>query len=299
MFLAFLINLYIILAFLLIPYFTIIEHANILYTKLIAIALIPVVMFGIKKKLISHFFKTHLILSIIFFFYIAIDSTNSMLEDKIGITSAVIKVFLPFSIPAFIAIILLFLKIKISQNRKIVHCILNLFTVANTVFSYYFFIVITYIILIFFLEPDSSLNPQYPTIQEYPQAIAKLSDKTYRTKHFPKDISPNMKNYLFITDADPRGWNIDYLSICADKEYISNLLKTQEHNILKKINFSEISMYYRYLEVSFDINTPDTYTAYILKNENNDDNYTSGMVISEEKNNIIFFYANFNLKIEN
>ena len=298
MFLAFLINLYIILAFLLVPYFTKIDYANIPYITLAVIALIPVVISGIKKKLISHFFKTHLILSIIYFISITSYITYSISDYDFPTNSSIIHIFLLYNIPTFIAVILLLLKIKISQNRKIVHGILNILSVANTIFFYFFTTSLTFICL-FFMGLAESMDPKYPTIQEYPQAISKLSDKTYRTKHFPKDISPNMKNYFFITNTDPRGWNIDYLSIYADKEYISNLLKTKEHNILKKINFSEISMYYRYLEVSFDINTPDTYTAYILKNGNNDDNYTSGMVISEEKNNIIFFYANFNLKIEN
>ena len=38
------------------------------------------------------------------------------------------------------------------------------------------------------------------------------------------------------------------------------------------------------------------YTVYILKNENNDNNYTSGFIVSKKYKEIIFFYGNYNLK---
>ena len=145
----------------------------------------------------------------------------------------------------------------------------------------------------------ASTNPEYPPIEDYQKKVIELSTpETYRTKHFPQSLPTNIQNYSFKIDHEPRGWCIDTLSITTDKEYIKKLLKSQKSNITKKINLSELENHYKHLHHNLDIenNFKNTYTVYILKNENNDEEYTSGFVISEELQQVIFFYSNYNLK---
>ena len=138
----------------------------------------------------------------------------------------------------------------------------------------------------------------HPPKEEYPYTIPILPFKKHRFQHFPSTLPDNSTNYFFEIEKDTHGYNFHHLSINTDKKYINNLLKKYKGKIADKINFAEIDNFYRDISREFDIYDKDekTFIVYILKNENSDEDYTSGFVISEELQQVIFFYANYNLK---
>jgi len=70
-----------------------------------------------------------------------------------------------------------------------------------------------------------------------------------------------------------------------------------KNNIHKKIELNKVNKYYKLLDNNFNIKNKNKNNAYvyILKNKNNDNDYTSGIITTTD-NEIIFFYANFDLK---
>lgn len=136
-----------------------------------------------------------------------------------------------------------------------------------------------------------------------------FSNKFYQVKHFPKIIPEDAENYNFYLGYNPRGFNVHYLSFNIDEEYIDSVLKNNKKNVAIKINYSDIEKYYHHLDIVMSVEDKilkiskeefkqlqKEYTVYILKNENNDNNYTSGFIVSKKYKEIIFFYGNYNLK---
>ncbi|HIT54700.1 TPA: hypothetical protein IAA92_00385, partial [Candidatus Galligastranaerophilus intestinigallinarum] len=64
--------------------------------------------------------------------------------------------------------------------------------------------------------------------------------------------------------------------------------------IYKKLSCKKANEEYNYIPTN-EIENQINCTTYILKNFNNDDKYSSG-IITANQNEIIFFYSNFNLK---
>ena len=168
---------------------------------------------------------------------------------------------------------------------------------------------------IIFFESSSSLIKMYKgsndTIKRknYADEIDFLTKKRYQVKHFPKIIPEDAKNYNFYLGYNPRGFNVHYLSFNVDEEYIESVLKNNKNNVATKINYSDIEKYYHHLDIvkSVEDKKPkitkeefkqlqQEYIVYILKNENNDNNYTSGFIVSKKYKEIIFFYATYYLK---
>jgi len=140
-------------------------------------------------------------------------------------------------------------------------------------------------------------KPITPKVQDYSSAIFGLTDKLYRIEHFPGKIPVNARNYYFHIGTNFDGYNISYLKFDINSSYIDNLLADYKDKIYKKIEYSQIDKEYRYLNSTFDIYDKENYQVFILKNEENDDDYTSGFVISKQKDRIIFFYANYDLRM--
>ena len=183
--------------------------------------------------------------------------------------------------------------LKNSKNNKNNYKYTSGFVVSNNYDEILFFGLTTNIAKAF-----HSFGIHHLPKEEYPYIIKLLPFKKHRFQHFPNTLPNNTRNYFFKTESDPHGYNIHHLAIKTDKKYINNLLKKYENKIVDKINFAEISNYYRYIHMEIDKYTenPKLYNVYILKNENNDNDYTSGFVISEEEQKVVFFYANYNLK---
>ena len=155
-------------------------------------------------------------------------------------------------------------------------------------------IIYEFIGFVFFVFTQDLVSLE-PTKFRYTGYLSKMSKNPYRIKHFPKVIPHGAKDYYFLIERDLRGYNIHYLKFKTDKKYIEDTLDKNKNDIYKKIKFKDISDYYRFINNYFDVKDIDNAFVYILKNENNDKNYTSGIVTSQI-GEIVFFYANFNLK---
>ncbi|MBQ3641982.1 hypothetical protein II906_08685 [bacterium] len=140
-----------------------------------------------------------------------------------------------------------------------------------------------------------NLTDVTPKQWRYPATIKLMTNEKYRISHFPKKIPSDAQNYYFKIERDFHGYNIHYLKFILNKEYIDFVISSNKDNIYKEINYSDINDYYRFLEHSFDIKEKSSCKVYIMKNQNNDTSYTSG-IIGCENGQIVYFYANFNLK---
>ena len=145
--------------------------------------------------------------------------------------------------------------------------------------------------------------------ENYADEIDFFSNKLYQVKHFPKIIPEDAQNYNFYLGYNPRGFNVHYLSFNVDDEYINSVLKGNSKNVATTINYFDIEKYYHHLDIVKSVEDKmqkmsreefkrlqQEYTVYILKNEYNDNSYTSGFIVSKKYKEIIFFYATYNLK---
>jgi CRISPR/Cas system CSM-associated protein Csm4 (group 5 of RAMP superfamily) len=139
-------------------------------------------------------------------------------------------------------------------------------------------------------------NPIVPTINEYSSAvnvyINRYGDKI---KFFPSNIPDKVDNYYCEFEDSFDGYNIYYLKFKTDEKYIKNTINENKNDIYKKIEFNQVNSYYKFIDNYFDIKDRNNAFVYILKNKNNDNNYTSG-IITSKSNEIVFFYANFDIK---
>ncbi len=139
-----------------------------------------------------------------------------------------------------------------------------------------------------------------PPVSEYSTKVKELTKKEYRIKHFPLNIPEKAQNYYFYVDGGGlHGYCINYLKFNTDDKYLDNVIKQNKDKMYKQLPLIKISEHYKDFDLIGDIpiTNKNKYTAYILKNENNDSFYTSGFLISKERNEIIYFYANYNLEI--
>jgi len=197
--------------------------------------------------------------------------------------------------PILILLILKYVMYKF--KKKWVVIVSNIF---GTIFVFFY---VLYIILgtmaLGFASGISDINlfdTKTPAIEEYYDVMSNTTDKPYQIKHFPVKIPEKAYNYYCERENDPRGFNIHYVKFNIDDKYLNEIIKQNQKNINEKINMADINQYYRYIDLRLKLEDEEKYDAYILKNENSDDTYTSGFVISKEKHEIIFFYANYNLK---
>ena len=302
MLLAFWMNLYFIFFLFYFVISTLLDF-NISNLLIFCFSLIPLYLIGKKKKFEIPFFKMYLYFNFILYLFTALIITLYFYSDDLKQQSATpnahpVNFFLFLCIPLLITLFLITTKHFLNTDKNTSHTIINIISILNSFFSIFWMLAVSTFsfLCVGFM---ASANSEYPPIEDYSKKVIELSTpETYRTKHFPPSLPTNIKNYSFKIDHEPRGWCIDTLSFTTDKAYIKKLLNSQKDKIIKKINFSEIEKHYNHLHHNLEIenNVKNTYTVYILKNENNDEEYTSGFVISEELQQVIFFYANYNLK---
>ena len=139
-------------------------------------------------------------------------------------------------------------------------------------------------------------KPIVPTTNEYPSVITKYINKYNNKISFCPSSIPNKINDYYCEFEDSfDGYNIYYLKFKTDEKYIKNTINKNKNDIYKKIKLNDVNKYYKFIDNYFNINNRNNSFVYILKNKENDDNYTSG-IITSKSNEIVFFYANFNLK---
>lgn len=127
--------------------------------------------------------------------------------------------------------------------------------------------------------------------------ISKITNNIYRIEHFPNKIPTGATDYLFHFESSFQGYDIQYCKFKADKKYIEDILNQNKENIAVELEKRNVDDYYNYIPYN-KIKDTAGLKIYILKNKNNDNNYTAG-VITSESGEILFFSANFNLKIGN
>ena len=143
-------------------------------------------------------------------------------------------------------------------------------------------------------------TPQTPNIQKYTISLENITENQYSISHFPNKIPNEAENYYFFIDQNFQGYNIHYLKFNINDKYLKNVLKENKDNICRKLEYKDITKYYKHINNLVDYNNKDknSYTAYFLKNQNKDPDYISGFLISYKTKEIIYFYANWNLLLE-
>jgi len=131
--------------------------------------------------------------------------------------------------------------------------------------------------------------------ERYGHHISKFerSIKSYRTKHFPSKLPSPISDYHFI----PYGGNLDhkvgynffiYVRFTEYGNYADNTLEKNKSNIY---SINEWDKYNQFDMIETE--TPkDKYDLYILKNEHNDNGYTSGIMVNKKTHEIVFFCLN-------
>ena len=135
----------------------------------------------------------------------------------------------------------------------------------------------------------------HPKLSDYPFVVKQLSKKKHRIAHFPADVPAGHDKYFFYVDSN-KDLQIHFLKFRIDISYINNYIVKNSPNVYQRISKDEIGKYYANLDVVFGLDNSWAYDFYILRNEPNDDNYTSGFVVSPEGEEIVFFYATKNLE---
>lgn len=128
----------------------------------------------------------------------------------------------------------------------------------------------------------------------YHYSLLKLTDEKYRIEHFPSKLPKNIENYSFITGKSFQGYDVYYLKFKTGENYINETLDKNKNSIYKKLSCEKANEEYNYIPTN-EIKNQINCTTYILKNFNNDNKYSSG-IITANQNEIIFFYSNFDLK---
>ncbi len=142
------------------------------------------------------------------------------------------------------------------------------------------------------INSDPPINPYNKS--RYKAMLSKMPSAKERAKHFPHGIPKDAANYYFFRDRSFFEDKEHYLKFSANENYINKIINDNKDKIVHKFNLNNISDYYKF--VPYDgLNDSANCTIYILKNENNDNDYTSG-IITSKSNEILFFYSNFDLK---
>ena len=178
------------------------------------------------------------------------------------------------------------------KNKIILSLIMLISVLVTVLYSFYFTLIFS------FSSAMSDLYCESTDYKKNKEVIQKISkNESYGSfSHFPLEIPNGAKNYHILYSTDMHGEGVHYLRFSTDKKYIENILNTNKDKIIEKIPYSKIDNYYKVLGSFFDIpnNVKHNYTVYLLKQKQSDKRYTSGIIASD--NEIVFFYANYNIK---
>ena len=122
----------------------------------------------------------------------------------------------------------------------------------------------------------------------YCSFVSSLGDET--VAHFPETLPPNTTNYKYLYDWSFGGDGTDYARFNCNVEDIESIIKRSEENTKDIMRFSEFDDIDR-LAHRFEIKDKEKYTIYIMKKPQDSGNYTSGIIASKEKKEIILFFA--------
>ncbi len=117
----------------------------------------------------------------------------------------------------------------------------------------------------------------------------------YNIAHLPKTLPKNVTNYKSFYDWSAIEENNDYARFNCDLEDIEKIIDDNRKNIKDEMPYNE----YNELSssrIDFKVEDKEKYNIYIMKNSNDNDNYTSGIVASKEKKEIIFFFVRPKIK---
>lgn len=199
-----------------------------------------------------------------------------------------------FGIVFYIPIILhllspLFNNIYLQIIKKIIMALML------TIFFLLFILMgMAFVPMLMFKSSTSVYQTKYPVQEEYSNVIGKMSDKLYQIKHFPYLLPKKCNNYYYVIEDTRDGLNIDYLKFNTNQKYIDNIIQKNKENINKILRKEQIQD--SYVDLNYiEGNRNEDCMFYILKNENNDYGYTSGIITSEKAKEIIFFFADYNL----
>ena len=237
--------------------------------------------------------KTYTILILLSFIMLILNLSSGIFMCIISFFDAFNAIPLIIMLVGFIPILISYLITKRNKNNTQKNVkIWNMFFV---IILFIIFILYEFIGFIFFIFAQNMIAIK-PSKNRYSKYISTMTEKSYRIKHFPLSIPKNATNYYFIIDRGGQGYWIHYLKFKTDKKYIDDTIIQNQNNVYKKIKFNEVNNYYKFLDDNFNLKNKNETHIYIMKNVNNDNDYTSGIIVTKT-NEIIFFYANFNLKL--
>ena len=106
------------------------------------ISLIPLIVIAIKRKFEIPFFYMYSCLTCIFFFFYTIPINlllipQSATSDETQLTTNVVLTILSCNIPTIVALLTAYFKQKTQYNRRILHLLLNILTLSNTILYIY------------------------------------------------------------------------------------------------------------------------------------------------------------------
>ncbi len=139
---------------------------------------------------------------------------------------------------------------------------------------------------------DPPINPYNKS--RYEVMLSKMPSAKERAKHFPHRIPKDAKDYYFLREWSFSGYNVHYLKFSTNENYINKIINDNKDKIVHKLNSNNVDDYYKFVPYRA-LSDSANCTIYILKNENNDNDYTPG-IITSKSNEILFFYSNFDLK---
>ena len=106
------------------------------------ISLIPLLVIAVRKKFEIPFFYMYSCLTCIFFFFYTIPINlllvpQSATSDETQLTTNVILTILSCNIPTIVALLTAYFKQKTKYNRRILHLLLNILALSNTILYLY------------------------------------------------------------------------------------------------------------------------------------------------------------------
>ena len=196
----------------------------------------------------------------------------------------------------FLSIVFILEKINIKIKGHPFHILFKIFRFFASLSLILIIFLITYLIYAF--------SCRVPFIN-YSKTLKELvsEEYSYQIKHFPLVIPKGAKNYYFCYDDCWQDGGVHFLRFNISTEYLDEIINKNQQDISNVMNYSEFyqNYYQSLLELGIEKRrksmsedefkqSEKEYTVYILKNEHNDNSYTSGFIVSKKYKEIIYFF---------